>query len=98
MTTIKAPQVGSRLQTGSCAVNGGGRRADLRGQSYDVQALFDEAICLFQAGRLSEAEKIFRCILEIQAQHFDALHLLGVVLSAQGKHTEGLRLLEKALQ
>ena len=59
MTASTAPQVGSRLQTGSWTVHEGVGGADSRGQSYDVPTLFDEAFHLFQAGQLSEAEKIF---------------------------------------
>ena len=43
-------------------------------------------------------KRFFHRIVEIQPRHFDTLHLLGVVLSQQGNHAEGLRFLDVALQ
>ena len=39
-----------------------------------------------QAGRLPEAEALYRKILQIQPDHPDALHLLGVIAHQVGKH------------
>ena len=50
----------------------------------DVAALFDQALALFQGGRLAEAKRIARRILADQPRHAQALHLLGVALSQQG--------------
>jgi protein O-GlcNAc transferase len=51
-----------------------------------------------QAGRLREAEQIYRQILQAQPNHADAWHLSGVVLSQQGRHAEALPLIQKAIQ
>jgi len=64
----------------------------------DVAALFDQALALFQGGRLAEAKRIARRILADQPKHAQALHLLGVALSQQGNHTEGLRFIDAAMQ
>jgi len=71
---------------------------DSLSQSNNTPAFFDQAFDLFRSGRSSEAEKILNRILDVEPRHFDALHLLGVVLSQQGSHAEGLRLLDVALQ
>jgi predicted O-linked N-acetylglucosamine transferase (SPINDLY family) len=68
------------------------------GQRNDVAALFDQAVALFQCGRLAEAKRIARRILVDQPKHAQALHLLGAALSQQGNHTEGLRFIDAALQ
>jgi tetratricopeptide (TPR) repeat protein len=51
-------------------------------------ALLKEAIALHQAGRLADAEKIYRKILATEPDHFDALHLLGVIFAQSGKYAE----------
>jgi len=51
-----------------------------------------------RAGRLSAAERTYRQILESQPEHFDALHLLGVVAYQAGRHDEAVRLITKATQ
>jgi tetratricopeptide (TPR) repeat protein len=64
----------------------------------DVVALFDQAMALFQGGRLAEAKRIARRVLANQPKHAQALHLLGVALSQQGNHTEALRFIDAARQ
>src|SRR5215469_13279945 len=64
----------------------------------DVAPLFDLALALFRGGRLAEAKRIARRILADQPKHAQALHLLGVALSQQGNHTEGLRFIDAAMQ
>jgi tetratricopeptide (TPR) repeat protein len=64
----------------------------------DAAPLFNQALALFQGGRLAEAKRIARRILADQPRHAQALHLLGVALSQQGNHTEGLRFIDAAMQ
>jgi tetratricopeptide (TPR) repeat protein len=65
---------------------------------YDDSPLFDQALALFQAGRLADAEEIIRRLLQRDPEHFRALHLLGIVLSQQGNHGEGLQAIDAALK
>jgi tetratricopeptide (TPR) repeat protein len=51
-------------------------------------AALQEAIALHQSGRLAGAEKIYRQVLAIEPDHFDALHLLGVIFAQSGKYAE----------
>ncbi|MCK6449394.1 MAG: tetratricopeptide repeat protein [Alphaproteobacteria bacterium] len=55
------------------------------------------AIGLHQAGRLAEAETLYKAILDAAPGHFDALHLLGVIASQTGRHAEAERLIGRAL-
>src|SRR5436305_2087490 len=54
------------------------------------------ALEFHKTGRLDEAERIYRKVLAEQPSNVDALHLLGVLLSARGNPQEGLPMLQKA--
>lgn len=55
------------------------------------------AIQHHQAGRLQEAEVIYRQILQSQPDHPDALHLLGLVAHQVGRHEAAVDLIGKAI-
>ncbi|MBN3753998.1 tetratricopeptide repeat protein [Paraburkholderia sp. Tr-20389] len=61
--------------------------------SPNFQAAFEAHL----AGRLDEAERGYRATLEHDPHHADALHLLGVVLSARGVWIEAEALLRRAI-
>ena len=44
-----------------------------------LQLKLKEAVAFHQRGKLADAERIYREILQRQPKHFDALHLLGVI-------------------
>jgi len=50
-----------------------------------------------QAGRLAEAEALYRQILAAEPGHADALHLLGVVAHQFGRHAAAVDLITKAI-
>ena len=64
----------------------------------NVVSLFAEGLALHQAGRLGDAEEIYNKILAIQPDHFDSLHLLGVIFSQRGNHAEAVRQIDFALK
>jgi protein O-GlcNAc transferase len=49
-----------------------------------------------QAGRLAEAERIYRQVLEVEPRNVDALHLLGLVAHQLGMNAEAVELIESA--
>ncbi len=57
----------------------------------------DAAIAHFQAGRMEEAEAIFRRILLAAPGDVDALHLLGLVALQKGEAQAAVKLIEKAI-
>ena len=59
---------------------------------------FAEALALHQAGRLEDAEKIYQRVLKKIPDHFDALHLLGVVFHQRGNHARAVRQIDLALK
>ena len=60
--------------------------------------LFNAGLRLHQAGRLIEAEALYRRTLATRPDHSDALHLLGVIASQNGRHELSVQLIERAIQ
>jgi tetratricopeptide (TPR) repeat protein len=58
----------------------------------------EEAVTLHRQGRLDEAEKAYTRILKLKRDHFDALHLLGMLNHQRGRHAEAHRLISSALK
>jgi Tfp pilus assembly protein PilF/SAM-dependent methyltransferase len=65
--------------------------------SFDLHQNFASAVTLHQAGRLSEAEGIYRNILAIDPRHSDSLHLLGVIALQVGRHEVAVDLIGQAI-
>ena len=65
--------------------------------SSPAQALFADAVGHHQAGRLAEAERLYRSALTINPRHDDSLHLLGVIASQSGRHDVAVELIRKAI-
>ncbi len=55
------------------------------------------ALQYHQAGKLAEAELIYRQILRTQPQNLDALHLSGVVAAQMGRSQEAIHLISQAI-
>lgn len=62
-----------------------------------VSAAIRQAIAAHHAGRLAEAEHIYRAVLEVVPDQFDALHLLGVLRAQAGHPGEAASLLARAV-
>jgi Flp pilus assembly protein TadD len=73
------------------------RRAAEKHQNKLASA-FSQALALHQAGRLAEAEQIYRQILKVEHNHFDSLHLLGVIYHQRGRDAEAVLQIERALK
>jgi len=56
------------------------------------------AVTFHQRGMLAEAEKLYAAILEVQPDHFQALHLRGVLRQQLGDGAEAKRLITAALK
>jgi len=54
-------------------------------------------INLHRQGNLAAAEQVYRSVLAAQPNHFEALHLLGVLRVQQNRPAEALPLFEQAL-
>jgi predicted O-linked N-acetylglucosamine transferase (SPINDLY family) len=51
-----------------------------------------------QSGKLADAERLYRLILQQDSANPDALHLLGVICGQSGRRGEGIGLIRKALE
>ena len=67
-------------------------------QSSNAPDLIAKAITLHQRGDVANAEQLYVQILAGNPQHFDALHMLGVIRIHQGRNTEAVELIGSALQ
>jgi len=62
-----------------------------------IQQAFDVALQHHQAGRLQEAEQLYRLILAQQPKHAGAMHLLGVIAHQMGRNDVAVDLIRRAL-
>lgn len=59
---------------------------------------FDQAFELHQQRRFQQAEILYQKVLKKQPQHFDALHLLGVLAKQKGQNQRAVDLISRALK
>ena len=62
-----------------------------------IEDLLSSALSHHQAGRLAEAEALYRQILSLDARHADSLHLLGMVAFQRGSFETAADLIGKAI-
>ncbi len=62
----------------------------------EVSDRLREGLALHQAGRLGEADVVYREVLDVVPEHPDALHLAGMVAHAWGEHGRAAALLRRA--
>ena len=65
--------------------------------SLDIGQTLGTALALHQAGRLNEAEGLYRQILAFDPNHADGLHLLGVIAHQAGHNEIAVDLIGKAI-
>jgi tetratricopeptide (TPR) repeat protein len=63
----------------------------------DLSAQLTHAMALQRAGLLDRAEVIYREMLGVDAQHFDATHLLGVIALQRGDAAAAVELIQRAI-
>ncbi len=69
-----------------------------RQEPPNLSQMIKKAAALHQKGELAEAESLYLQILKVKPDHFDGLHLFGVLRHQQGRNIEALELIETALQ
>jgi hypothetical protein len=62
-----------------------------------LQSAFNEGVALLRQQRLRDAERLFEDVLEMQPDHFDALHLLGTIARDTGRPKRAVELIQKAV-
>jgi tetratricopeptide (TPR) repeat protein len=68
-----------------------------KGPSPIIQGMLRNALQHHQAGRLTEAERIYRQILAIDAHQPDSLHLLGMIAYEGGSHEAAVDMIRLAI-
>jgi protein O-GlcNAc transferase len=67
-------------------------------QALMINATMARALAHHQAGRFSQAQTLYRQVLQAVPDHADAWHLLGLLAHQQGAHETALHLIQKAIQ
>lgn len=60
--------------------------------------LLELGLAHHEAGRLEQAQAMYRCLLEQQPKNADALHLMGVVEHQRGAHTAAIEYIKRAIE
>jgi len=66
-------------------------------QAESIAGLFSRGFFMHQQGNVAEASEVYRTILQLDPEHFDSLHLLGVSLYQHNDFLEALRYISQAL-
>jgi len=56
--------------------------------AFQADEKFRRALAFLQAGRVAEAERAFKQVLDAQPKHVGALNLLGIVMMQLGRFAE----------
>ena len=64
----------------------------------ELRQLFEQGLAAHRAGRLTQAESVYRQVLRADAGNFPALHMLGFLKGQQGRYDEAITLLNKAVK
>jgi predicted O-linked N-acetylglucosamine transferase (SPINDLY family) len=64
----------------------------------NINNLLEQGIFLHKKNSLDEAKKIYKEIIEIEKDNFQAIHLLGVIFCQQKDYNQGIQLIEKSLK
>jgi predicted O-linked N-acetylglucosamine transferase (SPINDLY family) len=67
------------------------------GASLGVQGVFADALRHHKAGRLNEAERLYRQILAVDSRHTDSLHLLGAIAFQVGRLDLAVDMISRAI-
>lgn len=62
-----------------------------------IDQAMQQAVRRHQAGKIAEAEQIYRQVLTQSPNHPDALHLLGVIAHNTGQYRSGIDLIRRAI-
>jgi tetratricopeptide (TPR) repeat protein len=64
----------------------------------EIEAVFSQGIAYHRASMLSEAEQHYLRVLQAYPQHFDSIHLLGVIYFQRGELLKALQQIDAALR
>jgi tetratricopeptide (TPR) repeat protein len=89
-------QTTSRTDAESLSASGLEQPTPLRSSSHSIPAMMQDALGHHRAGRLREAERIYRQVLAVDTDA-DSLHLLGMISYQQGHYSLAIAEIEGAI-
>src|SRR5947209_14053362 len=63
-----------------------------------TQAIVSRAIALHQGGDLDEAERLYKSVLALNPDHFEALHFFGLLEAQRERYEEADELMRRSLE
>jgi predicted O-linked N-acetylglucosamine transferase (SPINDLY family) len=63
-----------------------------------AQKIFEKGLALHQSGQLTPAQELYRQALGLQSNHYEALHLLGVLNAQQKNYSQAIDLIGRSLK
>lgn len=94
---MKPPRAGVPMNRKNRRAQGKSGPPGANAAAAEIVASFAQALRLHQAGDLAKAEDLYRRVLAGDAQHSDALHMLGVAAYQQGRGAEALETIGRAI-
>lgn len=74
-----------------------GRLPLMSKRKHQIEALFQQGARLHGAGRMADAEQVYRQVLSTEPRHADTLHMLGVLALQAGHPTPAADLIGQAI-
>lgn len=96
MSTKKKTRKKPKISSGSKKRNDGD--IPLGKGSFDIDIELKRGLQYHQSGQIQKAEEIYKRILELNPNHPDSLHLLGVIALQAGKDDMAVDLIHKAIR
>lgn len=91
------PKQKKRASSGRTASSARAAARGRNGQRISVDDAVRLAIDAHRAGRLHEADEVYRAVLEVAPEHPDALHFSGVLAHQLGRGDEAVALIRRAV-
>jgi len=79
------------------SVAGNAPRQTESADAVELRGKVKRAVELHQQGKLADAERVYAEVLQQQPDHFDALHLLGVIAAQTQRPERAIGLIQKAV-
>ena len=73
------------------------KKKQAAGSFKSAEDWINQSFDLFQKGAISDAAQLALKALKVQPQHFDALHLMGVIAQQQKNPIEAIQWFKKAI-
>ena len=70
---------------------------NLQSSQFDINRLFEQAIQHHQSGQLEQAKRQYQEILDMNPQHADSSHLLGLVEYQHGNYVKAVERIQQAV-